>query len=199
MDNDDSINEDTLPEGVDVDSIDKAKLYRRVSDPADPNRCQANNAHGQCDLIAVPPSKYCMLHGGKPSERTKLNNYRLNKWMSRVESMANSDGIKSLRDEIGILRMLLEERMNSIGDVTELLMYSHTISDLVNRIERIVLTCHKIEKSLGNLIDRSEVVRIVDQIVCLIGENITDQDVLAKIAVKAEKILSLEASELDDE
>jgi hypothetical protein len=170
---------------IEEDGYDK---YERVSRPDDPRRCQANNAFGQCNLVSTPGKNVCVLHGGMPSEKSRLNNYRLQKWQSRVAEMANSDGIKTLRDEIGILRMMLEEKLNSLEDVTDMITSSHVISDLVLKIEKLVVSCHKIEKSMSQLIDRGDIINLATQIIAIIEEVLTPvpdgKDLIAVISTR---------------
>ena len=107
----------------------------------DPNRCQASTRNMQCTNKAVPGGKYCRCHGGNKEQESmtqeSLRNYRLTKWHAKLGRHAESPGIKSLRDEIAILRMLLEERLNICEDANDLILQSHMISDLVVKVENI--------------------------------------------------------------
>ena len=184
-----------------MEELSKAELYQRVVDPADPNRCQANMAFSQCNIRAVPGTKYCMLHGGAKAiaskKRKSHNMYRLGKWQERVREMGESKNVKSLRDEIGILRMLLEERFATINNSTELLIQSHTLSELNLKIERVVLSCHKVEKSMGDLIDRSEIIRFADLLNSAVQEVLVDHPQLAGDI--SEKFQAIIQGDEDDE
>jgi hypothetical protein len=180
--------------------------YERVKDD-DPRRCQSNNSRGQCQIAKAPGSDYCILHGGHRNNQKKqrLNNYRLDKWHQRVNEMANSDGIKSLRDEIGILRMVLEEQLNQIQDATQLIVMSHAISDLILKIEKVVFSCHRIEKSMGDLINRSDVVNLASQIIGILEAELADvqddgrgrggKELLQHIAIQIEQAVQIRQAE----
>jgi hypothetical protein len=152
----------------------------RVENPADPNRCQATDIRGQCPYKAVEGGTVCMKHGGNKQiaaqERQSLNNYRLTKfkYMEQLNQHANSDGLKSLRDEIAILRVLMQERLERCTDSTELMMHSGPISDLVMKIDKIVTSCHKIERSMGALLDKKKLIQFSGEVVQIISEELAD-------------------------
>lgn len=153
-------------------SVEEASVYKRV-EPDDPTCCQGLNKFGPCNLQAIEGQKYCRMHfgiGHKLAEEKASRNYLLNRYQHRVNNFADNDQIKSLREEIGILRMLLEQTINKCQNDTELLLYSNKISDLVVKIEKLVASCHKLELATGSLLDRSTVLMLGDVIIQIIGE-----------------------------
>ena len=153
----------------------------------DPQRCQGIIAgKQQCNKKAVPGSNYCPLHGANSRiqaiKAESLRNYRLTKFRKSVQEKSNSSAIKSLRDEVGILRMMLEEKLNMCEDVHDLILQSGPIGQMVLNIERVVTSCHKLEDSMGQLLDSQAVLRFANRIIDIIGENIQDTEVLEKIA-----------------
>src|SRR5690606_33813265 len=109
-------------------------IMQRVNDPADPNRCQAViPTIGQCLNVAVDGKSFCAAHGAgtsmtKSESNQRLNNYRLTKWYGQVSEMTNSSEIKNLRDEVGILRVILQEIINSCHSAPELMAASQQIN-----------------------------------------------------------------------
>src|SRR4029077_12914332 len=108
--------------------------FIRVEDN-DPERCQGvSSTKGQCQFKRATGSQYCKMHGGaavlKSAEQERIRNYRLSKWQLRMNEFADSDQVKSLREEVGISRMVLEEIVNRCKDSTELLMCSAKIADM---------------------------------------------------------------------
>lgn len=158
----------------------------------DPNRCQARNARGdQCmnegiRLTDGTYAKYCSIHGGvsiqQKQEKESLNMYRLAKYQNRVDEFKEHNEVKGLRNEIGILRMVLEQRLNQCQDETELVLSSNVISDLVAKIEKLVTSCHKLESSMGQLLDRQQILQFAEMIIKIIGDNVTDPAILQKLA-----------------
>lgn len=152
----------------------------------DPSRCQAIYRSGQCPYKVTPNSQYCHMHGGtsqeKAEERSSLRNYRLGIWQSRVGQFADHDKVKSLREEIGILRVIMEETLGMCKDSHELLIYSPKIVDTVMKIDAVVRSCHKLEQSTGMLLDKPAALRLAMDMVQIIGKHIKDDDAIDAIA-----------------
>lgn len=161
---------------------DPAK-YQRV-EPDDPKRCQGITNSGQCQFQATDGSKFCNMHGGtdKFKENKAIRNYRLVQWQNRINEAADSQEVKSLREEIGIIRILIEETVNRCKDSTELILYSAKISDLVMKAERLVVSCHKLEERTGALLDKTAVLHLATMMVDIVGRNIDDPALLDKIS-----------------
>lgn len=160
-------------------------LYAVVAED-DPSRCQAVNARGQCQFRAVDNTKYCPMHGGTAARaflnRQDNRKYKLAKWQERVNAFADDDQLKSLNDEIGILRMTLENVLVSCHEATDMLLYAPKIADLVQKIERLVVTCHKLEASTGVLLTKKAAFALASQIVDIVGKYVTDPDAVSGIA-----------------
>jgi len=104
----------------------------------------------------------------KSAELGRIRKFRLTKWRERLNEFSDDSEIKSLREEIGILRILLEEQMNTCTSTNELIMHSGRIGDLILKIEKLVSSCHRLDTSLGGMLDKSaahqfslEVVKII--------------------------------------
>lgn len=168
-------------------------------EPDDPNRCQGIHRNGQCRYKAIPTRKYCAMHGGARGRKATLQvmkrQYQLAKWQDTVDAFADDDEVKSLRGEIGIARMVLQETITRCKDSGELLMESARIGELVSKIERLVTTCHRIESNLGMLLDKTKIMALAMQIVEIIGEHVKDDDQIASISAKiVDTILSTQGN-----
>jgi len=163
---------------------------KRISRPDDPHRCQQAMGHQQCVNIAVEGGVKCLAHGGHKeleSQRNKsMRMYRLGQWQARANEMTDHVGIKSLREEIGILRILLEERFSQCqGDRFNLLLQAGPIGDLILKIEKVVTSCHKLEASMGEHIEKSQLLMFAAEVVAVIGEVLgDDQDKLDAISFR---------------
>ena len=161
-------------------------------EPDDPNRCQGSGQRGQCEYLAEQRPdgtyyKYCVRHLGgtrKREEQQRMRNYRLDRFQARMEEFAENDAIKSLREEVGIARMLLEEVIRKCQDSDELLLASNRISELTARIEKLVMSCHRLEQSSGMLLDKASILRLADTIVDIIGKHDLPGDVVTTIATE---------------
>lgn len=164
--------------------------FEKMSSPDDPHRCQAVNSQGQCrNRGAQLPegyASYCLAHGGNKQQakviKESARNYKLDKWRSRLNEKADAEGIKSLRDEIGILRIVLEERLNKCNDAHDLILQSGPISDMIMKIEKVVSSCHKLEGSMGQLLDKQAILQFASKVITILGNHIQDEQLLTLIA-----------------
>ena len=161
--------------------------------PDDPNRCQAVHARGQCENLATRTEsgdygKFCLAHGGgshvKKAAAESLRNYQLDRFKARLDRHASTPALKSLRDEVGILRMIMEERLNRCTDTNDLILQSGPISDLVTKIEKVVSSCHKLEGSMGELLDKSAILQFASEIIDIVGTTVTDVDQIEEVGNK---------------
>jgi len=166
-----------------VKEIDEYKWEKVPED--DPNRCQASAAQGQCPNKAVEGSKFCMCHGGhKAAARNKeerMKNYRLGKFHARAAELGNSDGINSLRDEVALLRMLIEEKIKFCKDEHDLLLISGPISDLIIKVEKVVSSMNKLEDKLGNTLNKEKIIQFAQLMIEIIGRYIENPETLDAI------------------
>jgi hypothetical protein len=154
--------------------------------PEHPNRCQATNNKGQCFNLAVEDGTFCLAHGGNKQTESKkaasLKNYRAGQWQAKINRFSESSQIKDLREEIGILRMIMEERLTFCKTETDLLLHSHVISDLVMKIEKVVVSCNKLEASLGQHMDKTALMGFAQQVIQVISINIEDRELVDQVA-----------------
>jgi hypothetical protein len=127
----------------------------------------------------------CALHGGpmmvRAKQREALRMYRLGKYQARVSEFAENEAVKSLREEIGLARLLMESVISICHTESDLLSHHSRISDLLIKIERLVTSCHRLEAATGVLIDKSAALHLAAGCVEIIAKYITDEDVLDKV------------------
>jgi len=167
-----------------------------VVGPDDPRRCKGMMSSGQCTIEALPGKEYCKMHLQGPQiteKRETIKNLRLGQWQSRVDEKAINPNIKSLREEIAVLRMALEELINMCVDSAQLVAMSNKIADLILKIEKLVVSCHHLEKSSGMLLDKSAALHLAGNFIEIIGKHCTDPDVIA--AISDDMVKALDALE----
>jgi len=152
-------------------------------------RCEGTSqGTGQCPYCKIEGSNYCIRHGGHnvlvTQKKEGLRNYRLTKWKARVGEFADSQGIKSLREEIGILRVVLEEMLNQCSDATDLLLYSTRMASLVMQIEKLVVSCDKMEGKMGLLLSKDSVLQLASEYVEIINKHVGDTQVIDVISME---------------
>jgi hypothetical protein len=165
--------------------------FERCEREDDPLRCQGignGNGVGQCMYRHVPGSQYCPRHGGgvqlNKNKEAALKNYKLTQYQARVGELSTNPEIKNLREEIGILRMTLENILNQCETANKLLLYTDKITNLTDKIEKLVRSCQHMEEKNNNLLDRKVVFIIADSIVTLVAQYIEDPDIVAILGEK---------------
>lgn len=161
-------------------------MWEKV-DQDDPRRCQGVKPfHGQCTNKAMDGSNFCPAHGGnkghEAAKRTELRNYRLARANSRLVELGDSDNIINLRDEVAILRLLIEGKLDMAKDAHELLLMSGPLSDLIMKVEKLVTSCNRLESKLGGLLDKSKILQFAQTIIQIISQHVDDESTLDAIA-----------------
>lgn len=160
------------------------KEYIRAAED-DPNRCQGITARGQCIMLAEEGSEYCHLHGAnmqlEANEKKEVRNLLLQKYKAEIKRLGGSEHIMSLRDEIGILRMMLERLLNSCRGDADLMLLSPQLSELVMKVSKVVTDCHKIEERTGQLLSREQLGAFALTVIQLVNENVDDPEARGRI------------------
>jgi hypothetical protein len=155
-------------------------------EPDSPERCQAVHVKGQCVYKRCDGSQYCPMHGGNKGQAILVakaqRQYQLAKWQGEVDAFADEDAVKSLRGEIGITRLLLQSTVSRCKDAGELIMYSGKINELTTKLEKLVVSCHRLESSMGNLLDKTKVLDLASQMVAIISRHIDDADIIQAVS-----------------
>ena len=149
-----------------------------------PNRCKKILPNGQCPNLSEPNTEHCKAHGHQAEDKGAVRNYCLHRWQSRLSDKKTSPDIKSLRDEIGILRIMLEDQLNSCEDSNDLIVKSAILSDLTLKIEKLVTSCHRLENSMGQLLDKQILLQFANEVIGIITSEVTDKIVIDNIATK---------------
>ncbi len=149
-------------------------------------RCEGTISTGQCINCKEPNSNFCLNHGGNNQAIKKngevVRNYRLMRWQQRVGEMADNASIKSLREEVGILRVILEEMLNQCKDSMDLLLYSQRMSDLVMKIEKLVVSCDKLENRMGLLLGKDSILQLAATYIQIINTHVHDPIIVEQIS-----------------
>lgn len=165
----------------------------------DPNRCQSVTNKGQCTVKALDGSTFCGCHGGnkalQATKKKELSTYRLTKWQVRLNEMSSHDHLKNLKDEIGILRILMEEYLNKTDNTLGIIQYAPQISDLAMKIGKLVEACTKLDRLLSQYISKNDAVQLGMEIVTIISDEIKDIEVLDTISSKIVEVIERLANE----
>ena len=168
------------------------QLYRVELD--DPRRCQHVSGYGQCQYATVnddkgtKEGKYCPCHIGvyDPSKRkdAQLRRYRLSEYHSRVGDLFKDEEFKSIREEIAILRLLLEQLMNQLQTPWDFMVYGNRVESVIEKIGKLTVMGHKLEIALGQVLDKPTLAAFSDEVIRILSEEVTDTEVLKRISEK---------------
>ncbi len=163
----------------------------------DPHRCQASAAkYGQCQFMSMAglypdESKYvgvcyCPQHSGPrigmSNERKAVSKYKLQLWQQRLEEFTETNSHKDLREEISMVRVLLETVWQECKDKSQLLIYAHKIGVLTLQLEKLVSSCERIEKNSGLHMDKTAAITLASRIVDVITAKIPDPELVDEIS-----------------
>lgn len=156
--------------------------FVRIDSEDDPDRCQASGAKAQCPFKAIPGSTYCPRHKTGNKSRDPLKNYHINQqFLPRMKQLSESEDVKNLREEIALLRMVVETIVNRCEDEFDLSVESDRISKLVGQLQKLVESCHKIEQSSGELMGKTVILNIGGMMVNILSKYVADPSVLDKV------------------
>jgi glutamine synthetase adenylyltransferase len=78
----------------------------------------------------------------------------------RLSELSQHEDIKSLHEEIGLLRILIEKRFNMLRTDADYQNASASLNSMFLTLERLIKSCHALEQSLGELLSRQSVAKL---------------------------------------
>jgi hypothetical protein len=139
----------------------------RVTDLADPRRCKGSGPSGQCLNASEDGSEYCVCHRGVdrgPARRMRKYQLATADDQGLLDRYATDDELKSLREEIALTRVMIQNILRSATtDIEKTNAYSRINTHLLT-LERLMKTCHALEQSLGQLVCKSDLLLLGKQL-----------------------------------
>lgn len=157
--------------------------FERATNPAE--QCAYSGPNGECPFKRIEGTKYCGRHGAgfqltqQAKEDTRL--YLVARWQEQIGQKVEHPKSKTLGEEVGIIRMLIQQRLEACKDESDLLMSSHSITQMLTTAEKLVASHHKIEKERALLLDPDRAFKLANDIVGVITTYIDDLDILKLI------------------
>lgn len=135
--------------------------------------CQAQAKGGRCPNRPVPGSAYCKAHSNM-KRNPEPTQYKLNqaRYKHRHGEFSSHEALLSLRDEIALVKILIEERFNMIKNDSDLMVACGPLNTLFLTLEKLVKSCNQLEKSLGNLLSKAALLAFASQVVEIITEEL---------------------------
>ncbi len=135
-----------------------------------------NKYSGQCSRQACEGTNKCPIHTHGDREKIEKRVYRLQNMDRRLrhETLSDHDELHSIREEIAVARMILEERLNSIKTDADLISACGPLNTLLLTIEKLTSSCLKLDKSVGNLLAKPVLLKMASDLVAIILEELVD-------------------------
>lgn len=148
--------------------------------------CKATTARGECPNVPMPDSQYCPVHGGNraytAARKQRKRLYEVERYKKKISDMTEHESANSFREEIAVLRMMLETQLKQCQDDHDLMLRSQVISSLVMNIEKAVTSATKLELQLGKVLTEQQASAWVVEIIEIIGNHVTDPETLEGIS-----------------
>jgi hypothetical protein len=178
--------------------MSNSKLIR-ITDEFDLDRCQGTGTEGQCPYKAVEGGTLCLRHGGSKQIEAQTNKrlrvYHLEKWKERVGEFAGHTEIKSLHEEVGIMRMMLEETLNQCEDSADLLRYASKVTSMVDKISALVTSIDRMDSRQA--LDPNTLMRLASEWIAIITCYVTDPVKLEELSGRLTNTLDTEAIQIE--
>jgi hypothetical protein len=148
-------------------------------EPDDPGRCQGMTHDGQCNQLSLSYSKFCKRHArGDKTEEMNVERYLIDNQELR-DSYMRQQGNKhylNLEQEIHLIKMLIERRLNSIRTEADLTLSCAPIANLVARLESMKVALLKMEQQLGLVINKDDLNQLAREIAAVLDEELEGKD-----------------------
>ena len=166
----------------------------------DPEKqCQSLANGNPCYYEKVKNAKYCAMHGGqntvKAQRKQEMYDLRKSKWLQKIadeklEDFSQGKNKFNMAEELGILRIVLQEILGQCTDITQLMRHNQKISNTISQIERLIFNSLKLDQKLGQLVSKDEMITIAQVLVNCIQVEINDAQKIKNIVGNFEKILN---------
>lgn len=124
---------------------------------------------GQCPNLAVEGEDFCAKHLRDPERLDKKLYVLLNhRRRLRHAELSEHDALKSLKEEIAIARALLEERLNGLKSEADTIVAAASLNAHLMTIEKLVVSAHKLEQSMGALLNKPSLFNLANTIIQII-------------------------------
>lgn len=150
-------------------------------------RCQHSGPRGQCSRPVVDGSKFCLSHC-KESER--MRGYVLSDegLRQRFDDMSAMDSIETVRQEVRLLRALIEDRVNLARNEAERITAFQVIHPAISTLNKLVESLRKLEIQTNEVLGKGAISKLGDEIVTILIEELCHlegyTDIIDRVAAR---------------
>lgn len=162
-------------------------------------KCQGTAATGSCYYKKVEGSDYCAMHGGQAAVRKArkegMYEFKRTQWLQKLADdrfpvFSKGKGKYDLSEELGILRICLEETLNKCHGEQDLNRFNQKISKTIAQIQSIIESSLKLDQKLGSLVTKTEMTNIAQQLIEHIQTHVQDPNIIKAIVGDFERSLN---------
>ena len=138
-----------------------------------------------CPYEAEPGVANCVRHGANKQlaaeEAKSVRMYDLAIWESKLKHLEGHPGANSLRDELSLLRLMLDNIYQKCTDSDSLLMHQSRMQELIRDIDRVLGSCRKLEQSGGTILDKTKALNFAVQLLQIVTKYVEDPTLVGRI------------------
>lgn len=133
-------------------------------------KCLHSGTSGSCPRDAVAGSLFCERH---TDEAQRVRNYLIEdaKLREGFERQQSAD-LYSLREEVTLLRTMINDRLNMAKSEAERIVAYREISTWIGTVDKLVNSVNKLEKETSQVLTKETLMAIGAAIVKVIAEEI---------------------------
>lgn len=136
--------------------------------------CTHQSGAMQCPYPAVPGSSRCEAHGGDDAEDKRQYRLSQERFKTRQKEVGDHGALLSLRDEITLVKLLLEDRFNLIDPECEAsrLNAVDPINKLALTLDRLIRSCNELERNIGSVLSKDALRHLARDVVGILLEEL---------------------------
>lgn len=153
-------------------------------DSADPRRCKATRGNQQCPNESVQMTGLCDHCGGNLALQVQDKRlYYLAEAQSRdrLTQLSEYGQVEVLRELIALVTTVIAQRVNTLATDLDFLEAIGPVTDLQLTKEKLIRTATSISNSLGELLAKSEVLKLGQQLVQIVADETGDAEIAAEV------------------
>lgn len=140
-----------------------------------------------CGKLCSPSEKYCNSHRKRKTDP----NYSISLFNEEVYQKKDSHQFSSLKMEVAMLRTLVERTWNQCDSEAELIANSVVFAQLFDKIEKLILSSHKMDVVNETVLSEAGVERLLQSLLDVVLQEVEDPDTLDRISAKLFDIASV--------
>lgn len=153
-------------------------------------RCQRVGRKGQCNYPAVDGSKFCVRHC---NEKDRVKGYQLSNpdLKERYEELSAEKALEPLKQEVHLLRTLIEKRLNLAETKADQIIAFNVIHPAMSTLDKLYNSLLKLQVSYSQVLEKSAAEKLAQDIIKIIVEELEDvpgrDNIIDKISARIGK------------